>query len=324
MYVEECGKSMHEYRLYYAGFDKTTGVEQIGLAISDDLIRWRRPLPGPIVSLASTGYADAVQTSNPCVLKRPEGYRMWYQGRNTEGQISICHAVSDDGISWVFGDAPVLAVAPEARGNRVGYHHPHVLFDTDRATYCLWCTRYENDSSHFLYAESADGIRWSVKAEKALAPEKEWEGKQIFYPCVLADGDSLTAWYSGIRSKKEWQIGRALSRDGIEWIREPDRAVLPERLQSKPERFIHEQLARLGIYTRRGLSAFGTASPNVWKEGGRYHMLAHDVGPQSKLSIGHYVSQDGIIWQQIGWDILAEGRGGWDSFFQGDPFLLIV
>jgi hypothetical protein len=48
------------------------------------------------------------------------------------------------------------------------------------------------------------------------------------------------------------------------------------------------------------------------------------VGARGKLSIGHYVSEDGVSWVQIGWDILSAGRNHWESFFQGDPFLIRV
>lgn len=315
---------MSEYRLYYAGFDRDTGIEQIGLAISDDLKSWRRPVAGPIVSLGSTGEADAVQTSNPCVLKRPDGYRMWYQGRNVVGQISICYAKSTDGIAWKFRDAPVLAVTPEVRGNRVGYHHPHVLFDDERQVFRLWCTRYLDNMSHVLYAESGDGITWNTLSEDVLHPTVEWEGKLIFYPCVITDRTGLSVWYSGVPSKKDWQIGRAISRDGLIWTKDPLQPVLPHELPRRYFRFAHELLARLGIYTRAGLSAFGTASPNVWKEGEMYHMLTHDVGARGKLSIGHYISDDGIAWRQVAWDMLRKGHGEWDAFFQGDPFLVRV
>ncbi len=315
---------MSEYRLYYAGFDAATGIEQIGLAVSEDLVTWRRPQKEPIVPVSSTGIADAVQTSNPCVLLAEDGFRMWYQGRNPRGQISICYASSRDGLHWQFRSEPVMAMAPDVTGNRVGYHHPHVLFDPNRGTYRMWCTRYRDDTSCFVSAESADGISWTVRDEYMLAPARPWEGRLIFYPCILREGERYEAWYSGLISKKHWQIGRAVSSDGIAWSRQPDRPILPVALPSSLTRFAHEQLARFGVYTRTGLSAFGAASPNVWKEGGTYHMLTHDVGARGKLSIGHYVSENGVSWVQIGWDILSDGRNHWESFFQGDPFLIRV
>jgi predicted GH43/DUF377 family glycosyl hydrolase len=315
---------MSRYFLYYAGFDESTGIEQIGLAISEDLVNWSRPVPGPIVPLRSTGEADSVQTSNPCVLKRANGYRMWYQGRNRTGQISICHATSTDGLRWSFGDAPVLAVPPEVRGNRVGYHHPHVLFDEERGIYRMWCTRYQDDVSHFLYAESNDGLSWQTVSEDVMHAAAPWEGKLLFYPCIMRESHGFTAWYSGLRSKKAWRIGRAISTDGLNWHKDPEEAILPLALPPAPLRFVHEQLARIGIYSRKGLAAFGTASPNVWRDGDVYHMLTHDVGARGKLSIGHYVSVGGVAWRQIGWDILSRGHGKWDAFFQADPFLIRI
>jgi predicted GH43/DUF377 family glycosyl hydrolase len=315
---------MSEYRLYYAGFDRATGVEQIGLATSRDLKNWHRPSQNPVVPLGSTGEADLVQTSNPCVLKIGNRFVMWYQGRNTVGQISICYASSVDGVSWKFRDTPVLAVAPDIQGNRVGYHHPHVIFDAAKDVYRLWCTRYTNDTSYFLYAESPDGIKWHTVAEHVLSPQEPWEGRLLFYPCIVPAGIGFTAWYSGVESKKKWNIGRAESADGLHWGRVPVRPILPHALPVTLVRVWYEQLARFGLYPRASLSAYGIASPNVWKEGGTYHMLTHDVGPRGKLSIGYYVSPDGISWEQKGWDLLAEGSGHWDSFFQGDPFLLVV
>ncbi len=158
-----------QYRLYYAGYDRATGLEQIGLATSDDLHTWKRATQGPIIPVGSAGECDAVQTSNPCVVKIGSTYKMWYHGKAKDGRTAICYAESSDGIAWNVHTGPVLAAPVEEAGvYRAGFQQPHVLFDAKRGIYRMWYARQKKEQSTIGYAESSDGVAWTIQKEDIL------------------------------------------------------------------------------------------------------------------------------------------------------------
>jgi len=159
------------YFLYYAGYEKSSGLEQIGLATSMDLHTWKRVSPKPIIPAGSAGECDIEQTSNPCVLKHEGRFKMWYQGRSSSGAASVCFAESPDGIVWQVKKGPVLA--PAGEGYRVGYHQPHVLFNEAKSCFQMWVTLHDGSASKIVYAESSDGLSWNFLENNAVAPEGE-------------------------------------------------------------------------------------------------------------------------------------------------------
>ena len=93
----------------------------IGLAVSDDGLRFRRAFAGPVHGI---GPFDPYFTSAPTLLRTSDGYRMWYVGgtqwRETNGELELFYEIrttrSSDGLIWdlrsetaVALDAPIEA-----------------------------------------------------------------------------------------------------------------------------------------------------------------------------------------------------------------------
>lgn len=312
---------MANHFLYYAGLDRANGIEQIGVATSSDGRVWKRPFQAPIIPLGSAGVADELQTSNPCVLYREGRYRMWYQGKSADGYLNICYAESEDGLAWTARSVPVLSPPPSASGPRAGYQQPHVLFDETRQRYRMWFTSEHAGRSWFAHAESQDGIAWDITAERLLEPTEPWEGDRLYYPFVRKTATGAwELWYTARTKGHNWTICKAESRDGKTW--EKDGApVLPTHLPGKGYKFLAELLGWFPLGGFR--AAYGSGSPFLYEEDGTRMLLTHDSGPRYRLSLARYQYTDGNF-HCLERGILKRGASAWDSYFQADPFLVVV
>jgi hypothetical protein len=97
-----------EIRLYYGALfvrQDVPGQATIGLAVSNDGLRFRRAFAGPVHGL---GPFDPYFSSVPTVLRTPDGYRMWYVGgiewRELNGELVLISEIrttrSSDGTVW--------------------------------------------------------------------------------------------------------------------------------------------------------------------------------------------------------------------------------
>jgi hypothetical protein len=129
----------------------------------------------------------------------------------------------------------------------------------------------------------------------------------LSYPCVLSTDQGYTMWYG---TNDEWgqtpesmvhSIARATSSDGINWARDADRALRPERP--------HES---------------AISRPSVRRTGTGYEMFYSHRGSSSaaKYRIGWATSPDGLTWErrdgEIGLDVASSG---WDSEMICYPFV---
>jgi len=77
-----------------------------------------------------------------------------------------------------------------------------------------------NPHYHIKYAESKDGIDWQRKGIVCIdfKDDKEWA---ISRPCVIRNNEVYKMWYS-FRGEKNYRIGFAESKNGIDWERKDD------------------------------------------------------------------------------------------------------
>lgn len=311
---------MPRYFLYYAGLDSPQGIEQIGVAVSDDLRVWTRPRATPIIPLGSTGEGDALQTSNPCVLLEEGVFRMWYQGRGRDSKLNICYAESSDGVVWKANSEPVLRASKDNEGYRGGYQHPHVLFDRDSRRYRMWFTSQNGSSSTISYAESMDGLVWDKIIEGIVRPEAEWEGALLYYPFVTRSLSGYELWYTARGNGKIWSVGRATSHNGVLWIKDIENPILPKKTTSGIVRIIARYVKKAA--PRLLKNAYGSASPFLLSIDGTDHLFTHDSGAGYRLSISHYVREKKENWVVVEHGVLESGKTDWDAYFQADPFIL--
>lgn len=175
----------------------------------------------------SSGWEDEV--NRPAVVKRSDGYHLWYTGQ-AKGHSSIGHATSSDGKSWTrVGNRPVLA--PDAKWEKVAVMCPDVIWDEQANRYRMWYSggeQYEPDA--IGYAISRDGNNWTKAAHNpvfAADPKNAWEQHKVTACQVLKHGDWFYMFYIGFRDVDHAQIGVARSRDGIsDWQRHPSNPII--------------------------------------------------------------------------------------------------
>ena len=184
----------------------------------------------PVIVLGPNPRTDWEEDINrPVVVKRPDGYHMWYTGQ-ARGHSWIGHATSPDGKTWTrTGARPVLG--PEAPWEKAAVMCPHVLWDEETKRYQMWYSggeQYEPDA--IGYATSADGLSWTKHAGNPIYradPARAWERHKVTACQVVRHGDWYVMFYIGFRDIDHAQIGLARSRDGISgWERHPANPIL--------------------------------------------------------------------------------------------------
>ena len=186
----------------------------VALAESADGIQWS----DPAIVLApnkATGWEDDI--NRPAVLKRGDGYHMWYTGQ-ARGHSWIGYATSPDGKTWMrASDKPVLA--PEKPWEKVALMCPHVLWDEAARQFRMWYSggeQYEPDA--IGYAASPDGRTWTKHQANpifAADPKSAWEKHKVTACQVVRRGEWHIMFYIGFRDTDHAQIGIARSKDGI-------------------------------------------------------------------------------------------------------------
>ncbi len=143
---------------------------------------------------------------------------MWYQGSNKAGW-SIGYAVSTDGITWTRESSPQITPTSYGEANVLEVVEPMVL--KNGSIYQMWFKETIGNpvnKNRIRYAESPDGISWSVYPEPVLeTPENDtWDALGPTNPSVLFDGHMYHMWYVSAGAGS-WKIGYASSSDGKHW-----------------------------------------------------------------------------------------------------------
>lgn len=198
----------------------------LALFESKDGIRWSEPeivfSPNP-----ATEWENDINRSS--VLKREDGYHMWYTGQ-AKGKSWIGYATSPDGKTWKrMSDKPVLS--PELPWEKGSLMCPNVLWDAEAKLFRMWYSggdQYEPDA--IGYATSPDGLNWTKHpANPVFTPVRGnvWEQYKVAGAQVLRRGGWYYIVYIGYRDMDHAQIGIARSRDGISnWVRHSRNPVI--------------------------------------------------------------------------------------------------
>jgi predicted GH43/DUF377 family glycosyl hydrolase len=222
--VQRVGERWH---LYYTGRSAKSGVGLqgfygMGLAVSDDLLTWKKHSADPImtgdgfeqfpknVGIAGGGrILEIPQTSGtPDNKARPPLLRMHYTlptgtpSKNLKID-QAKHAVtaeSHDGITWT-NKRIVLSPRDDAE-----YENAATIALNVWKTKTRWRAIYAGIGTKFgayslCEAVSDDGLTWERGApgeNLALPPQgKGWESKMTEYPNVIQEGDKLRMFYCG-------------------------------------------------------------------------------------------------------------------------------
>ena len=200
--------------------------KSIALVESPDGLRFNSA-PQIVLGPAATGWEDEV--NRPYILKRSDGYHLWYTGQ-AGNHSAIGYATSDDGVNWHRMSAqPVLK--PELPWEKDAVMCPSVIWDDTARLYRMWYSGGQNYEPNAIgYATSPDGLHWTKSnANPVFAgdPADAWEKERATACQVLFHNDWFYMFYIGFRDVQHAQIGVARSRDGVSgWQRLPSNPIV--------------------------------------------------------------------------------------------------
>lgn len=187
----------------------------IAVVESKDGLHWSEPPQIVLAPRKDTGWEDDI--NRPVVLKREDGYHLWYTGQSG-GRSAIGYATSPDGLAWKrMSDEPVLRA--DQPWEKVAVMCPHVLWDETAKMFRMWYSggeQYEPDA--IGYATSLDGLKWSKEANNPVFksdPKVEWERHKVTACQVIREQGWYVMFYIGFRDIDHAQIGVARSKDGL-------------------------------------------------------------------------------------------------------------
>jgi hypothetical protein len=137
--------------MWYHGCAAAYTACSIGYATSPNGTTWTKHVGNPVMTGTPGGWDEGMMMW-PSVLKNGSAYEMWY----TAGT-GIGRATSPDGIHWTKDPGnPVLSAGWDG-GTPL---QPSVLLEN--GTYKMWFRHTLGAQTSIGYAESPDGIHWTV------------------------------------------------------------------------------------------------------------------------------------------------------------------
>lgn len=146
---------------------------------------------------------DFLNAMSPWVVKQDYSYHMWFAASDTwvdrggkiEAGFDLYYAVSDDGVTWIVDDSPLLeaGIQREVRTRPCVWH--------DGKIWHMWFSYHTplTHTSQLGYASSADLKTWvRDDSQSVLKPSVSgWDCEMIADPCVLQIHDHLMLLYNG-------------------------------------------------------------------------------------------------------------------------------
>lgn len=102
--------------------------EQTGVAVSDDLIQWRRHAQNPLLTVGAAGTYDDYFASDPCVLRYGDIWVLFYFGNCSDGHARDSAAFSEDLNHWEKSGRVILDVGEPGTIDSRHAHKPSMIF----------------------------------------------------------------------------------------------------------------------------------------------------------------------------------------------------
>ena len=200
----------------------------VALVESADGIHWSEPPRIVLGPRPETGWEEDI--NRPVVVKRADGYHMWYTGQAKGKNSWIGYATSPDGVTWKrMSQKPVLSF--EQPWEKVAVMCPHVLWNADKKFFQMWYSGGEQYEPNAIgYATSPDGLTWTkCRNNPVFSCDRSipWERDRVAGCQVEKCGDYYLMFFIGYRDIDHAQIGLARSKDGITgWERHPANPII--------------------------------------------------------------------------------------------------
>ena len=275
--------------------------------------------------------------------------------RYRDFNLPVQHGTGTAKWSWEVHPEPVLRKGSSGEFDSVDALNPSIVHTA--AGYFNFYSGFDGKTWHTGLSISPDGIEWNKRGRVMSPDAATWEGDYIAAngSVIEVDGE-FWHWYQAGRVPR---IGLARSKNGVQWMKEPD-PVLPlgtrgswdERGVADPYvirvngtlymYYLGQDRARrqrLGVATSADgyrwyklrsnpvleLGAPGTfdelglGEPAVWSQHGSYWMLYTGRDRQENRRLGLARSHDGVTWTRVTDTAVLAGSAPWNAKVVCDP-----
>lgn len=155
--VEHDGK----FYMFYNAKNKENGdwIEQISVAVSNDLFNWKRIFEKPIVQVDPYSW-DSRFVADPQVFydSKEKQWVMFYYGL---GNLAACNgvAISKDLLNWEKFPCPILTPGKDGEIDSLYAHKPYVIYHKD-ALYHFYCACHDTTEKRFRGIAVARNKPW--------------------------------------------------------------------------------------------------------------------------------------------------------------------
>lgn len=238
-----------QYWMYYSlppwGDGRPDDGWCIGIAQSSDLENWK-----PVGQILPAQEPEKKGLCAPGALVLNNKVHLFYQTYGNGPRDAICHAVSDDGLTFTRNPSnPIFRPTGEWNNGRAidaeAFPHKDELF-------LYWATRDPSGQIQQVGVSSAplnsDFARdkWTQRCDAPiLKPELTWEQKCIEAPTIIYKENRFWMFYAGAYNNAPQQIGVAVSDDGVRWQRVSTEPFLPN---GKPDEWNSSESGHPGVF----------------------------------------------------------------------------
>ena len=211
-------KFYNKYYLYYTGQNR--GKSNIGLAISDDGINFKKNVNNPILKPEYIYEKDSVMIPNVIYDYEENIFKMWYSAGETFEPDVICYATSKDGINWIkYKNNPIFIANKNILSLdsfKVGGSDVHKISNNN---YIMFYIGYSDiHTARIFVAKSKNGINsWKRSDNPIIIPTKgKFDNDACYKPTSIYDRkkNEWLIWYNGRRKSSEF-IGLAFYKNFI-------------------------------------------------------------------------------------------------------------
>ena len=216
--VDDVIKVDGEFWMYYGGSDRGNKNTQLGMAISDDGVKWRRHPDNPIWESGWSHFLRDVRVYRFDI----SDFWMYY----SDGDRHIDLARSSDGIRWEnYMDNPVLERSQPWEDLLM---QERILRINEK--WYMWYSTYSGKPRVTGMAMSQDGVKWQKYEGNpvlTLGKPGRWDDFSAFQPNVFYRDGHFHMIYTGSSRENPtgYRLGYAVSRDGIHWEKSPQNPV---------------------------------------------------------------------------------------------------
>lgn len=225
--IEHQGRLIMYYSVPPFGDGRKHDGWRIGIASGKDLDTWEK-----IAELPPLSPCDANGLCAPGAIVLGKYVHLFYQTYGNGRHDAICHAVSEDGVSFAPDESnPVFSPAGEWNCGRA---IDADLIEHEGRLLLYFATRDPGFKVQMLGVAAAPLASkfarhdWAQLCERPiLKPELPWEQDCIEAPALCRHDGRLCMFYAGAYNNAPQQIGCAVSDDGLNWKRVSETPVLP-------------------------------------------------------------------------------------------------